>query len=144
MKLETGIWVAVCDAGRFLLLQNNGDVDVLDLRIIAHEKPDEGDRPGRSGRGPSPDGSKARTGRAQSQSVEDLAERRFVESIALELEERIAGGGIQRLVLMADPKTLGIMREKLSETARSVIDTEIAADFAHKTVIEIEAAIARH
>lgn len=144
MKLETGIWVAVCDGGRFLLLQNHGDVDVLDLRIIAHEKPDEGSGSGRSARGPSPDGSMARLGRAQSHSVEDLAERRFVVSIASELEARIANGSINRLVLMADPKTLGLLREKLSETARGIIEEEIAADFAHNTVAEIETAIARY
>ena len=86
----------------------------------------------------------ARTGRAQSRSVEDLAERRFVESFASELQERISSGGIGRLVLMADPKTLGVLREKLSDAARSVIETEIGADFAHNTVAEIEAAIARY
>ncbi len=144
MKLETGIWVAVCDGGRFLLLQNQGDVDVLDLRIIAHEKPDDGLEAGRSARGPSPDGSMARLGRAQNHSVEDLAERRFVESIASELEARIANGSINRLVLMADPKTLGLLRDKLSETARGNITQEFAADFAHNTVAQIEAAIARY
>lgn len=144
MKLETGIWVAVCDGGRFLLLRNHGDLDVLDLRIIAHEKPDEESQSGQSNRGPSPDGSMARLGRAQSHTVEDLGERRFVESIASELEERISSGGIRRLVLMADPKTLGLLREKLSESARRVIEPEIGADFAHNTVAEIEAAIARY
>ena len=34
MRLETGTFVLVSDAGKALLLQNRGDADILDLRVI--------------------------------------------------------------------------------------------------------------
>lgn len=144
MKLENGVWVAVCDGGKFLLLQNHGDQDVLDLRVIAHEKIDQDAYSGRTDRGPSPDGTMARAGRAQRQSVEDIAESRFVESVALEIETRILSGSIGDLVLIADPKTLGLLRDQINATAHKKIRREIGGDFAHNSVAEVEAVLARH
>ena len=144
MKLKTDTWVAVCDGGKFLLLQNHGDVDVLDLRVVAHEEIDDSAQPGRKKRGPSPDGTQARTGRANNQSVEAIAEHRFVQSVAAELEERIRSGGIGALVLIADPKTLGLLRARMSDRSRDVVCEEIDGDFARKTIAEVEAFLARH
>lgn len=144
MKLENGAWVAVCDGGKFLLLQNHGDQDILDLRVIAQEKIDEAAYTGRADRGPSPNGSLARTGRAHRRSVEDEAELRFVESIALEIETRILSGTIGNLTLIADPKSLGLMRDRIKADARAKISHEIGTDLAHRTVAEIETLLASY
>ena len=56
MHLKTGDWVVVCDAGKYVVYENQGDTGRLDLRIVSfddHENPpthDQGtDRPGRLG-----------------------------------------------------------------------------------------------
>ncbi|MDJ0921554.1 MAG: host attachment protein [Henriciella sp.] len=138
MKLENGTWVAVCDGGKFLLLQNKGDADLIDLRVIAHEERSLETLAQLRDRGPSPDGHAALVGRADSTSVEDLAEHRFVQSIASELTERIVDGSMASLVLIADPKTLGLLRSQLPEVAHAAIRKEIAGDHAHQTVAQVE------
>jgi protein required for attachment to host cells len=54
IKLKSRTWALVCDSRNFLLLENNGDEDVMDQRVVAHDETvnpatsDEGaDRPGR-------------------------------------------------------------------------------------------------
>jgi protein required for attachment to host cells len=144
MKLETGIWVAVCDGGKFLLLENRGDVDVLDLRVVAQEEIDDASRSGREVRGPSPDGTQAKIGRSQNHSVEDISEHKFVNSIAAELDERVRTGAIGQMVLIADPKTLGRLRSHINNRTRDAIRLEIGGDFAHNTVADVEAVLARY
>jgi protein required for attachment to host cells len=144
MKLDNGIWVAVCDGGKFLLLKNRGDTDVMDLRVIAHEEIDRDAWPGREGRGPSPDGTQAKKGRSQNLSVEELSEHRFVNSVAAELDERVRCGAIGHMVLVADPKTLGRLRAQMNDCTREAIVEEIGGDFAHNTVADVEAVLAKH
>lgn len=144
MKLENGIWVAVCDGGKFLLLKNRGDADVIDLRVIAHEEIDRDARIGRENRGPSPDGTQAKKGRSQNLSVEELSEHRFVNSVGAELDERVRSGAIGKVVLIADPRTLGRLRSRMNEQTREAIIEEIGGDFAHNTVADVEAVLARH
>lgn len=144
MKLKNGTWVAACDGGKFLLLQNRGDAEIMDLRVIAHEQIDPTVQSGRQDRGPSPDGTQARLGRSHSQSVEDHFELKFVQSIAAELSERVRTGAIAEMVLIADPKTLGLLRRQLSDQTQEAIAQEIGGDFAHNTVAEVEAVLARY
>lgn len=143
MKLDTGTWVAVCDGGKFLLLENQGDADLLDLRVIAHEEIDLDAETGRKSRGPSPDGPRAKKGRVHEHSVEELSEHRFVSSIAAELDERVSSGAIDHMVLIADPKTLGRLRSQINDRTREAIYQEIGGDFAHNTVADVEAVLAR-
>lgn len=144
MKLETGIWVAVCDGGKFLLLENRGDADIMDLRVIAHEEIDKEAQTEREARGPSPDGTQAKKGRSQNFTVEELSEHRFVISVAAELDERVRSGAIGQMVLIADPKTLGRLRSHINDQTRDAIRQEIGGDFAHNTVAEVEAAVAQY
>ena len=144
MNIDHGTWVAVCDGGKFLLLQNRGDAEALDLRVVAHEELDTGTRPGRADRGPSPDGTQALVGRSQTRSVEELSEHRFVHSVAAELDERVRIGSINKMVLVADPKTLGLMRARFQDLTRDAISEEIGGDFAHNTVAEVEALLTRY
>jgi len=143
MHLKSGTWVAVCDGGKFLLLQNSGDIGSLDLRVVAHETIDAEALPERDGRGPSPDGTQARKGRSHIHSVEEIAEHRFIKSVSAELDERVKTGGIVDLVLIADQKTLGLLRHQICEHTQGAIRYEIGGDFAHDTVDEIEALLAR-
>ncbi len=144
MQLEYETWVAVCDGGKFLLLQNRGDKDNLDLHVIAHEILDSESTPGRRIRGPSPDGAQARLGRAHMHTVEDAAEFRFVHAIADQLDERVSRGAIDKVVLIADPKTLGQLRALISDRTKDAIYEEIAGDFVHNTVADVETLLKRY
>ena len=62
---------------------------------------------------------------------EDLHQRekeRFAQSLAENLDRRLANGEFDRLVIAAAPETLGVIRAQLSTKVRAVILAEVAKD----------------
>ncbi len=53
---------------------------------------------------------------------------RFAQSLAADLDRRLAGGEYDRLVIAAAPETLGVIRSALSGKVRAAIIGEIAKD----------------
>lgn len=62
---------------------------------------------------------------------DDLHKRekeRFAQSLAADLERRLANREYDRLVIAAAPETLGVIRSTLSEKVQAVILREVAKD----------------
>lgn len=62
---------------------------------------------------------------------EDLHRRekdRFAQSLAENLDKRLANGEYDRLVIAAAPETLGVIRSQLSDKVRAAILAEVAKD----------------
>lgn len=139
MKIPHASWVVVADAGKFLVLENIGEDDLLNLQVLAaetHENPrsrDQGtDRPGRMAAPLSP-----------RSAVDDTDWHRLEEArAAADLAHRIEGWLLARacesLVLVADPRTLGEVRRVLSDSARKHIAAEVARDLTKLSVADIE------
>jgi protein required for attachment to host cells len=53
---------------------------------------------------------------------------RFAQSLAKDLDKRLANSEYDRLVIAAAPETLGVIRSALSEKVRSVVLGEVAKD----------------
>ncbi len=53
---------------------------------------------------------------------------RFAQSLAADLDRRLANNEYDRLVIAAAPETLGVIRSALSEKVRAVILGEVAKD----------------
>lgn len=53
---------------------------------------------------------------------------RFAQSLAADLDRRLANNEYDRLVIAAAPETLGVIRTSLSEKVRAVILGEVAKD----------------
>jgi len=140
IRIRAKDWILVCDGSKALLLRNDGDaqnLNLVEVRTTSHEGVPThelgDDRPGRV---------YGTAGGARS-AVEapDLHERdeqNFLAGLARELANDIAGGTLQRLLVVAPPRALGILRPNLASIAKDVIVGEIAKDFTKMPIQEIE------
>ncbi|MFZ5557246.1 MAG: host attachment protein [Pseudomonadota bacterium] len=62
---------------------------------------------------------------------------RFAEQVAARIESGRTGGEFRRLMIVAAPEFLGLLREKLSAPTRALVDTEIAKNLAQMSADEI-------
>lgn len=143
MKTPHGTWVVVADGGRYVVLENHGDAERIDLRLrdrVEHDNPptrEQGsDRPGRFGA--------AGAGRAAVEDTDwhNLEEARFASQLASQLRSWALEGRFDRLVIAADPKTLGKLRAELHEEVKRRVLNEIPKDLTKHPIDKIEAALA--
>jgi protein required for attachment to host cells len=142
MHIKTGDWVVVCDAGKYVVYENQGDTGRLDLRIVSfddHENPpthDQGtDRPGRLD---SPNGPRSAV---DDTDWHDQKEQRFIDALAEQMNGWATSAPTRHFVLVADPRSMGRLRKSLSEHTQSRIDHTVTGDHAHRPVDAIEALI---
>lgn len=67
----------------------------------------------------------------------ETAERRFAHLLAHVLERGLAENSFGRLILVAEPKLLGELRENLSRGLQAKIAAEISKDYVHLTAREV-------
>ncbi|WP_373003169.1 host attachment protein [Hyphomonas sp.] len=144
MKLKNGTWVLVCDGSKFLLLENNGVEDIIDLRVVAHDQAvnpatrDQGtDRPGRFAI------SSDRRGTTQETDWHQLAETRFAQDLAEKLGRWETDKRFSDLVIVSDSRTLGVLRSALSDQVKKRVRGEVQKDYAHRAIAFIETALAK-
>jgi protein required for attachment to host cells len=144
MKLKNGTWVIVCDGGKFLLLENNGDEAIMDLRVVAHDTSDNPmtsaqgtDRPGRFAISPD------RRGTTQETDWHQLAETRFAEDLAGMLDRWAMEDRFSQLVIVADSRTLGVLRAALTDRVKTRVCGEVQKDYAHRTIAFMEEALGK-
>ncbi len=133
-------WVVVCDGRKWLILQNKGDAELVNL-VIREERTGENpptheqgsDRPGRSH---SPVG-EARSAVGQTD-WHDRAERDFLSALARRLDMAVRAGEVRGIVLVAPPRALGMIRPQLSAAVARCLRGEIDKDYAGMPVGEIE------
>jgi protein required for attachment to host cells len=143
MKLPHGAWVVVADGAKALYLENTGDAELIDLRVRRHDEQETtstheqgSDRPGR----------KQDNGVGQKSALEHtdwhrIEETRFNETLAERLNRLVQKGRIGKMVLIADPRSLGRLRPLLSQATASAVLSEIPKDLAHQTVASIEKSV---
>lgn len=143
MKLPHGAWVVVADGAKALFLENQGDPDLIDLRVRRHDEQDvdanrdvASDRPGR----------RSDNGAGQKSALEqtdwhEIEEARFNEALAERLNGLVQKGTISKLVLVADPRSLGRLRPLLAAATTSALISEIPKDLAHQTIESIEKSV---
>ncbi len=140
LKIKSGDWVVVCDGGKALILQNAGDEVFPNLQTKeCHEQSNErtseqgSDRPGRVHE-------LATTSRSSVAQTDwhDQNERDFLAALAKRLDEAVSGGETSELIIVAAPRALGTLREAYSPAVRKAVKEEIAKDYTHLPVYEIE------
>ncbi|HAE27490.1 MULTISPECIES: host attachment protein [Hyphomonas] len=142
MHLRNGDWVVVCDGGKYVVYENQGDTDRLDLRIVSfddHVNPpthEQGtDKPGRF---KSPDG---QTSSAENTDWHEQEEKRFIGALAKQMDGWATAEPGRRFVLVADPRSMGTLRQSLNDHTLSRIEQSVTGDHAHRPVTAIEALI---
>ncbi len=139
MRLSKNLLVVVADGARHLWLEPDPEAGPKALRVIeVAERPalrtaEQGtDRPGRY-QGPG--------GRRETVEQTDwrrLDQQDFARTLARELAET----GDRPIALIAEPRTLGMLRAALAPAVAGRVCAEIAADLTRHTVPEIEKALA--
>ena len=143
MKIPHDAWVLVLDGEKFLLLRNQGDEDIMDLRIIDHEevvnpptRSQGTDRPGRM-----PDDGPGMMSAMNETDWHALEKERFADDMADRLRKWAMENRFERIVVVADPRSLGELRKEYHQTVRDRIAAEIDKDLTNMPVDRIEAVL---
>ena len=141
MKLPEGAWVVVADGEKHLLLQNKGDQAHLDLRVRSVDEAEPSNwehTPAGSRQGP--DGRRAAVSATDLKGAE---EEEYTKALATKIDAAAKAHKIKDLVLIADPRTMGILRGQIGSNAGALVLREIVGDFAHMTIEHIEDVVKR-
>ncbi|MFN4358348.1 host attachment family protein [Sphingopyxis alaskensis] len=124
MKLSHDTHVAVADGNRFVLFRNDGDEAVINL--VDASSP-EVDTTNRGGARPEP---------------RDLDERGHAAGVADFLNKMVLANEVDKLLVIADPNTLGVMRRHYHGELEKRLIGEIAKTLTNSDTSQIEQAIA--
>ena len=123
VKIKHGDWVFVGDGRKALLLRNEGDPDLLDLRRV--EVREDENRPDRDQNAVEP------------MERHGIDEERFAAGIAERLNRAAEEARFEHIVIVAPPKVLGELRREFSKKLQGRILAEIDKDLTHHTFPEI-------
>lgn len=138
--LANGTWVLVADGEKAVFLENltDGQDPFLKVRRLEErENPPHGEQVSdRAGRMPD-------SGAGQRSAMEEadwhvLAKARFADDMADILYKQAHRGAYDHIVLVAPPKTLGELRDKLHKEVQARVVAEIAKDMTNHPVTGIE------
>lgn len=140
LKTATGDWVVVCDGRKALILENIGDALFPNLHtreVKEHPVPathEQGsDAPGRAF---APVGT-ARSAVDQTDWHHQL-EQDFLRGLASELDHAVTAGKAKRIVVVAPPRALGVLRHAYPGRLRTAIKAEVPHDYVKLPIGEIE------
>jgi len=140
LRIQAGEWVIVCDGRKALILENRGDAMFPNLRMKEthdHEQlPTHAMGPDTPGRVHGSVG----TNRSSLEQTDwhDAEERLFLERLVHRLDAAIAAGEVSKLVMIAAPRALGMLRHGYSPAVRHAIHTELGKDYVKMPLHEIE------
>ena len=140
VRIHNKAWVLVGDGRKALFLRNEGDADLLDLRRASVRLDDN---PATREQGTDAPGRATNSVGAARSSVEttdwhDLAEHRFAESLAAEIDEAVRTGACKEITLVAPPKVLGDLRKSLHGETLKHVKGEVPKDLTHHRIGDIE------
>lgn len=139
-KLEQGTLIVVTDSEKALFLRNLTDLQDPNFEVTdeeTQENPSDIDqsanRPGRM-----PD-----TGVGQRSALDDtdwheLAKDRFAKDLSDMLYEEAHKGNFEKLVLVASPQVLGVLREEMHQEVTAKVVADIPKTLTNHPVHEIE------
>jgi protein required for attachment to host cells len=151
VEIEHDTWVVVADGEKFLLLRNDGDAKYINLQVVEEENSPnaparelatdragrrfDSTRPGRNG--------VVASGKSGLEETDwhRVAETRFAEHLAELLNQWAGQKRFRKLVVIADPRTLGALRPAYGFDLEPLIQTEIAKDLTNLPLDQIEASI---
>ncbi|HEY4985439.1 MAG TPA: host attachment family protein [Bradyrhizobium sp.] len=121
--------VVVADGGGAMLLRNNGNGGHIELREESRLAPDELWAGGPSG------------SRPEEQTRRQTDEASFAKQLTQTLNKMKLDGEFNKLVLVADPQTLGQMRPILHKAVEAALISSLAKDLTNHSFDEIAKAI---
>jgi protein required for attachment to host cells len=146
MKIEHGTLVMVADGAEMLVFRNQGDEKYAVLETLSHTQQENpatrepgSDAPGRT---------QSRMGERRSSYGDtdwhQQAEDRFARTAAGTLEQAAADHADAPIVVIAAPKTLGVLRQHYGRATAARLLAEIDKDLVGHTADDIIAVIGAH
>lgn len=141
LKIPYHATVLVCDAKKALFMTNEGDQEIINLKVT--EKMEADPNPPTAEQGTDQPGRLNDAGGPHRSAVEQTdwhqrAEEAFAAEVAERLHARHQKGHTEPIVLVAPPHMLGDLRAKLSPQVAETIMAEIDKDLANQPVDAIE------
>jgi protein required for attachment to host cells len=140
MRIAHDALVVVADGAKSLFFLNEGDEEYLNLVVQSHRTHD--DRPDRDIKTDAPGRAVSSVGSGRSSLDEpdyhQQAEDRFASAAADQIDRMIRGLGIEDLIVVAPPHTLGELRRHYSKDVSDRIVVEIDKDLTNHPVDRIE------
>ena len=139
IRISRGTWVVVCDGAKALILKSSDSGPHPDLRTCeimeqphAPDRELGADKPGRTHQA-------AGFGASAVEETEwhEQAAAEFLKSVATKVDALVQQKGINRLVLVAPPRALGLLRPCLGAHSQAVIVAEVAKDLTNFPVDQI-------
>jgi protein required for attachment to host cells len=140
LRIKYGDWVFVGDGRKALLLRNDGDPDLLNLRRVEVREKEE-HAPSHLQGSEAPGSHAGTNGPRNATYAADwhaLEEEHFSVTVAERLNRAAEAGEFTHIVIVAPPKVLGALRPEFSKKTRGMILAEIDKDLTHHTIPEIE------
>lgn len=144
-ELKTGDWVLIADSEKALFLENVGDEKDWHLQV---RRKREQENPSTAEQGADRPGRMPDDGRGMRSAMDDtdwhaLEKERFAEDLAEAMLDRVRRGDFRRIVVAADPRTLGNLREALDPEAAKTVIAEIDKDLTNMPIDEIETLVSK-
>ncbi len=138
--LTNGTWVLLADGEKALFLRNRVDAMSPTLDVVLK---DEQENPSDYEQSANRPGRKADKATGQRSAMEDtdwheLAKERFAHELADILYKYAHRGDFDRIVLVAPPRVLGDLRQKLHKTVREKVVAEIDKDLSNHPLDKVE------
>lgn len=137
MLIPTNTLILVTDGAKLILYRNQGTANEPELsavKAVEQKLPNAAemgaDAPGRSFQSFS-----TRRSAMEMTDPHDKAEAQFAENAADQVKALVSEG--EKLILIADPKTLGIIRKNLDNGVRQKLMAEIDADYSRHAPPEL-------
>ena len=143
MRIPHDSYVLVADGAKMLFFRNEGDVENLNLTVVAAEQQaDHYDREIKTDNaGQKPAGFGAGGSTAGEADFHQQAEERFAAEAAERINRAALANEFERLIIVAPPKTLGALRKHYHKQVTGRIAAEIAKDLTGHPVDRIEAVL---
>jgi len=138
--LSRKTWVVIADGEKALLLRNLKNHPYPDLQVVAKEEqenPSDGDqktdRPGRRA-----DGGTHQKSTMTEADWHNLAKDRFAKELSDLLYKHAHSGAFERLILVASPQVLGVLRADLHANVADLVIAEIPKTLTNHPLDKIE------
>jgi protein required for attachment to host cells len=140
IKISRGTWIVVCDGAKALILESSNRSPHPDLQtretMEQPHAPDRelgADKPGRTHQAEGFGGSDV-----EETAWHEQAAAEFLKGIAAKVDALVQEKGVNRLILVAPPRALGILRPHLGAHSQMAIVAEVAKDLTNFPVDQIE------
>lgn len=138
--LTNGTWVLIADGEKALFLRNDLDEKDPDLNVVRIEQQEN---PADSEQGTDKPGRMQDTGVRQLSALQEtdwhqLAKDRFADDLADKLYKYAHKKAFERIVLVAPPRVLGELRDKMHKEVSSRVVADMAKDLTNHPLDKIE------